>query len=164
MADPKMSFKADEELVEPKPDKEKVEGGIMATPSVLPVVTSLTAMGIAQEAYVTGSGTAVVTYTPTGTNNFITIKNAGADVTVSAVCKVPCSMPLACANAAGVDDAGLHNFVMKVTSADAEKSFVIPYLDHYIDSVVGSPTYGMVTLNCDANMQDHGLLGIFTVP
>jgi hypothetical protein len=140
--------------------KEDIKG-IMTSP---PVVTALTVMGIAQETFVTGSLPATVTYTPTGTSNFITIKNAGADVTVSAVCKVPCSMPLACANAAGTNDAGMHNFVMKVTSVDAEKSFVIPYLDHYIDPDPNSATYGMVTLNCDAAMQDHGLLGIFTVP
>jgi hypothetical protein len=148
--------------VSQEPEPEPLKEGLTTSP---PVVTALTALGTAQETFVTGSLPATVTFTPTGNLNFLTLKTAGAwGVTVTAVCKVACSMPLACANAAGTNDAGLHNFVMNVLQADVEKSFVIPYLDHYIDPDPNSATYGMITLNCDANMQAHGSMGIFTVP
>ena len=123
--------------------------------------TKLVATGVQQEAasvlaIPTGNP---VTFTPSGKNDLIVIKNAGTVVTLKATCQAPCGMPLVCNVSGGTNDAGLHDFVMSCTSVQGELTFVIPYLEHYI-----SPTTGKVSLVPDANMTDHGKLAILTTP
>jgi hypothetical protein len=123
--------------------------------------TPLVATGVQQEATSvlnTRVGTPI-TFTPSGKNDLIVIKNAGSVVTLTATCQAPCGMPLACNVVGGTDDAGMHDFVMSCTSTQGELTFVIPYLEHYVN-----PTTGKVSLVPDANMTDHGKLAILTTP
>ena len=98
-----------------------------------------------------------VYFTPSGNKDMIVIASSSGTVKVTAVCQTECSMPLAC-TASPCSDAGLHNFVMSVTTgAGSPKAFIIPYIEHYISS-----TTGLVTLNVD--VKANCTLGIFEMP
>ena len=134
----------------------------MATQTIVP--TPMVSTGVAQESTIASLTGSPVVFAPVGNKCFITIGSASGTVNLVATCVSPCDMPLCCNQGSGAgvpNDAGLHKFVMTVVSTGTyvEKTFVIPYIDHFVD-----PTTGLITLTPDAGMTSNGKLGIFQMP
>lgn len=134
------------------------------------VPTPMAATGVAQESIIAQPTGSTILYAPSGNKDFIVIGSSSGTVTVTVQAVAPCDMPLACYQGTGAgkpNDHGLHNFIMSVTSSGSyvEKTFVIPYIDHYVDpSQLDVNGNAQVALACDAGMQTNGKIGIFEMP
>jgi hypothetical protein len=107
--------------------------------------------GKAQEGKLVAATDTTVYFEPRAGKDFIVIKSDSGTITFTAQCKTPCNMPLACTTSP-CTDAGLHDFVMSVSSAGGVKTFYIPYIEHYIDSTTGLVELTVGGILGDANI------------
>jgi len=118
--------------------------------------TPLTSVGIAQ-ALVEPDDTEQF-YSAGQNREFIVLASSSGTVTATVTCMAPCNMPDACNVSGGTDDAGMHPFVMSVSSGSSPKTFVIPYIDHYQDP--NNSNIITITFSNKANTT----FGIFKMP
>jgi hypothetical protein len=115
---------------------------------------ALDTIGVKQATYIVQATQDTATYTPERGRDFVVILSSSGTVTVTATCVAPCDMPLSCPSPG---DEGLHAFVMTAAVADGETTYVIPYIEHYINA-----TSGLVTLTFSDKTNTK--IGIFRLP
>lgn len=82
----------------------------------------------------------------TNDRDFIRIVNTGTTMTVTAACHLACDM--GCTTA--------HNFTIVIPATTGDLTFVVPYIDHYVD-----PDTGLVTLTYSGGT---ATIGLFRMP
>lgn len=107
--------------------------------------TAITSTGIAQT-LTTPADT--VTFIPSGNRDLIRIANTGAEMTCTVTCLAECSMGL---------DTPEHDFVMTVPATTGDKTYIIPNIDHYINTVTGK-------ISLVFSRTSSVTLGIFEMP